>query len=126
MARGMGGRALALVVALLVLVPAAPAPAAPGRPVAELRVDQHGWLPHEIKLAVLMASRPLEHTTFTVLDRHHAVVLRGAVPSSPAGSWSSRFPAVYSLDLSALHRKGRYTVRTHGAVRVTSPQFRIL
>jgi endoglucanase len=125
MARGSRLTALALVAALLAIMPAAPTSAGPARIRAEVRVDQDGWLPHETKLATLMASRPLGRTTFTVLDRHHAVVLRGTVPRTPLGSWSSRFPAVYSLDLSALHRKGRYTVRTDGAVRVRSPEFRI-
>jgi endoglucanase len=127
MARGIRGTTLVLVAALLALVPASPSPAAAtGRLRAELRVDQHGWLPHEAKIATLMSSRPLGRTTFTVLDRHHTVVLRGTVPRTPVGAWSSRFPAVYRLDLSALHEKGHYTVRTHGAVRVTSPAFRVV
>jgi hypothetical protein len=125
MARGIRRTTLALVAALLALVPASPAPAATTQARADVRVDEHGWLPHETKLAMLMASRPLGHTTFTVVDRQHRVVLRGTLPRKPVGSWSSRFPAVYRLDLSALHRKGRYTVRTRGSVRVESPQFRI-
>jgi hypothetical protein len=123
---GRGAGAIGLIAALVAVVPAAPAPAAPAQPRAEVRVDQHGWLPHETKPVTLMASRRLGHTTFTVLDRHHTVVLRGTVPRTPVGAWSSRFPAVYSLDLSALHRKGRYTIRTQGAVRVESPAFRIV
>src|SRR5262245_29105881 len=123
MARGSRALALALAASLLALVPAAPTSSAPAPPRAEVRVDQHGWLPHETKTATLMASRPLRHTTFAVVDRHHRVVLRGTLPSTPDGTWSRRFPALYRLDLSALHRKGRYTVRTQGALRVVSPQF---
>src|SRR4051794_14297205 len=105
MTRAIRTTTLALVAALLALVPAAPAPTAPAGAApaplwAELRVDQHGWLPHEAKLATLMASRPIRPTTFTVVDRHHTVVLRGTVPRTPAGAWSGRFPAVYQLDLS--------------------------
>jgi endoglucanase len=124
MARGTRGTALALVAALLTLLPVAPAPAAPVHVRAELRVNQQGWLRHEAKLATLMASAPLGHTTFTVL-RHREVVLRGTVPSRPVGAWSGRFPVVYQLDLSALRARGRYVVRTQGAVRVSSPPFRV-
>src|SRR5689334_6399298 len=113
MARGIRGTTLALVVAAVAVLPVSPSRAAvPEQPRAglraELRVDQHGWLPHETKLVTLMASRPLGRTTFTVVDGHRSVVLRGTVPSTPAGAWSGRFPAVYRLDLSALHQKGRY------------------
>src|SRR3954451_10152010 len=125
MARGGRVTALALVAALLTLLPAAPTPAAPDHVRAELRANQQGWLRHETKLATLMASAPLGHTTFTVLDRHRRVVLHGTVPRTPVGGWSGRFPAGYALDLSALHAKGRYVVRTQGAVTVGSPPFRI-
>src|SRR3954470_833153 len=128
MARGTRLPALALVAALLML-PTAPvqatSPAATAGIRAELRVNQQGWLRHETKIATLMASARLGRTTFAVLDSHRKVVLRGTVPRMPSGSWSGRFPAVYRLDLSALHARGRYVVRTQGAVRVASPPFRI-
>ena len=127
MTQGVRGLALALVAALLALVPVVPAPAAtpPAHVRAELRVNQQGWLPRETKTAVLMASRPLGHTTFAVVGKQGRVFLRGTVPSGAAGTWSKRFPDVYRLDLSALRAKGRYRVVTAGAVRVTSPHFRI-
>ena len=129
MSRGIRGSALALVmtlvITLLALASASPAPTAAARVRAELRVNQQGWLPGETKTATLMASRPLGRTTFTVLDRKRRVVLRGLVPRTPAGSWSSAFPVVYRLDLSALRTRGRYEIRTHGAVRVSSQVFRI-
>jgi len=124
MATGSRYTALALVAALLTLVPAAPTTGAPAGIRAEVRVNQQGWLRHETKLATLMASAPIGHTTFTVV-RDGKVVLRGTVPARPVGGWSGRFPAVYRLDLSALHARGRYVVRTRGAVHVLSPPFRI-
>jgi endoglucanase len=127
MAQGVRGLALALVATLLALVPVVPAPAATPRAHvrAELRVNQQGWLPRETKTAMLMASRPLGHTTFAVVGKQGRVFLRGTVPSGAAGTWSNRFSHVYRLDLSALRAKGRYRVVTAGAVRVTSPHFRI-
>ena len=130
MSRGVQGLALALVAALFALVPVVPAPAAtptmpPPSVRAELRVNQQGWLPRETKTAVLMASERLGHTTFSVVGKHGRVFLRGTVPSVPAGAWSNRFPHVYLLDLSRLRVKGLYRVVTTGAVRVSSPHFRI-
>jgi hypothetical protein len=72
-----------------------------------------------------MAPRPLGRTTYAVVASDGTVVLRGTVPGRPAGRWSSAYPAVYRLDLTALHARGRYRIRTHGAVEVTSPWFRI-
>ena len=40
-------------------------------------------------------------------------------------SWNAAFPAVYRLDLSALHTPGRYRVVTSGGVRARSPWFRV-
>ncbi len=130
MARGVRGLALALVAALLALVPVGPAPAAaPAAPPpstrAELRVNQQGWLPRETKTAMLMASDRLGHTTFAVVGKRGRVFLRGTVPSVESGAWSNRFPHVYLLDLSRLRAKGRYRLVTAGAVHVSSPHFRI-
>ena len=126
MARGIGGLALALVAALLALAPVVPAPAATATGVrAELRVNQQGWLPRETKAAMLIGSRPLGHTTFAVVGKQGRVVLRGAVPTDPVGTWSNRFPYVYLLDLTGLRATGRYRVVTAGAVHVSSPAFRI-
>jgi endoglucanase len=124
MARGTRGLALALVAALLALVPAAPAPAGTPGVQAVLRVNQ-GWLPHERKTATLMASGPLGRTTWTVSDKHGRVVLNGTVPSSPVGRWNSRFPYVYRLDLSRLRSTGRFHLETSGAVRIHAPGFRV-
>ena len=60
--RGIHVVALALASPLLALVPAIGAPAQPVR--AELRVDQHGWLPRETKLATLMTSGTIGATTY--------------------------------------------------------------
>jgi len=130
MAAGLRGTALAIVASLVVLLPTAPAhTAAPPHARAELRVelrvDQQGWLPHEHKLVTLMASGPLGRTSYVVRGPHRRVVLRGAVPSTPSGAWSARFPYVYRLDVSALRVAGTYRLETRGAVRARSPQLHI-
>jgi endoglucanase len=129
MARGVWGAALVVAASLLAVLPGAHADGdgvhhrQPTPVTAFVRVNQQGWLRHETKQAILMASGPLGHTTFAVVGHRGHVVLRGTVPSTPVGSWSSRFPAVYRLDLSALHKPGRYRIRTHGAVSISSPHF---
>ena len=47
------------------------------------------------------------------------------MPSRPTGTWSSTYPAVYRLDLSALRQRGTYRVQVVGAVRATSPWFQV-
>ena len=91
----------------------------------QIRVNQQGYLPQESKRATLMAPRADRHGTFLVTDRTGRVVLHGRVPSVSAGSWNSRFPAVYRLDLSRLRTPGRYRVVAQGTVRATSPWFRV-
>ena len=135
MATRTRGTALIAGAALLVLIPlgGTPTRAAPmtaGASTApavraELRVNQQGYLRREPKSARLMASRELGRTTFEVVDDSGHVALRGRVPAQPAGYWSRSFPAVYRLDLSALHRVGRYRVVTHGAARAASPWFEV-
>jgi endoglucanase len=92
----------------------------------QLRLNQQGYLPHEAKPAMLMAPGPVDHGTFAVTDTSGHVVLHGRVPSSPIGSWNSRYPDVYRLDLSRLTRPGRYRVTTDAAAPATSPWFRVL
>jgi endoglucanase len=91
-----------------------------------LRVDQQGYLPFETKPVRLMAAAAAGSTAYVVRNGAGHVVLRGRVPARPVGSWSKRFPAVYRIDLQALHARGRYRVSTQGGVTATSPWFRVL
>ena len=115
----------------LALAPAlAGASAAPGAPVAppsgEIRLNQQGYLPRETKQARLMAPGVVTGGTFAVTDGTGQVVLQGRVPATPTGSWNSRYPDVYRLDLSRLSAPGRYRVVATGAIRATSPWFRVI
>ena len=130
MARAGRGTALLAAASLLALGPVVPAQTQPAhtanrQATAVLRLNQQGWLPHEAKHATLMASEPLARSTFRVVADDGQVALRGQVPRTPIGSWSSRYPAVYRLDLSALHQRGRYRVEIAGAVATTSPWFEV-
>jgi hypothetical protein len=106
---------------------AAPASATAARePVHGLvRVNQQGYLSGEPKQARLMTTAPVHHTSFRVLDTTGHVVLHGRVPGRSTGSWSSRYPAVYRLDLSGLHARGRYRIAVRGGATARSPWFRV-
>jgi endoglucanase len=92
---------------------------------AKVRVDQLGYLPRELKRARLMTSRPIDHATYTVVDRDGDPVLHGRVPDQPAGSWNRHYRAVYLLSFSRLTTPGTYRVAVSGDVTAASPRFRI-
>jgi Glycosyl hydrolase family 9/Cellulase N-terminal ig-like domain len=97
---------------------------ASGTVTGEVRVDQLGWAPGEVKAAYLLAPRPVGGAAFTVVDAAGRVVLRGRAGGS-RGRWNRRFAAVQPLDLSLLRDPGTYRVRLRGDVRATSPPFRV-
>ncbi len=96
--------------------PAAAKPAAP-----ELRVNQVGYQPNAPKSAYVMLPARVASVSFTIVDAKGAVVYRG-VSRDDAGSWSSRYKAIYKLSFSGLKRCGTYRVRVGSAV---SPAFTI-
>jgi endoglucanase len=122
----LGATALAVLVAVIPAHGALRASAAAPDPTRGLiRLNQQGYLPGEPKQARLMTSAAVRGARFRVTSASGAVVLHGRVPARSQGSWNSRFPAVYRLDLSRLHRPGRYQVSTRGGVRAHSPWFRV-
>jgi len=128
MARGVGRRLLAITGCAALAATLSPPP--PSSAVAPspglIRVNQQGYLPHEAKRATLMAPEPVSHDTFVVADGSGHVVLRGRVPARSTGSWNHRYPDIYRLGLSRLHRPGRYRVVVSGDVPATSPWFRVM
>jgi endoglucanase len=100
---------------------------AAGRPAlaAQVRVDQGGYAPGETKTAYLMAGATVGGEHFAVLDNKGRTVLNGAVGATSRGAWNDEYPAVYPIDLSALNRAGRYSVKVSGPAAATSPAFEI-
>jgi endoglucanase len=128
MARGAGRRLLAVAGCAVLAATLSPPPpsSAVGALHALIRVNQHGYLPQEAKRATLMSPQAVRQGTFVVTDGSGQVVLHGRVPSMSRGSWNSRFPDIYRLDLSRLRAAGRYRVVATGAVQATSPWFRVV
>ena len=90
-----------------------------------VRVNQQGYLRDEPKQARLMTDAPAHGARYRVRSAGGRVVLRGRVPARSTGSWNARWPAVYRLDLSALHQAGRYRIVVSGGVAARSPWFRV-
>jgi endoglucanase len=98
---------------------ASSAPAAAAAP--EIRVNQVGYQPGAPKAAYVMLPARVASVPFTVTDAPGAVVYRG-VSRDDAGSWNSRYKAVYLLSFTGLRRSGTYRVRVGAAA---SPSFQI-
>ena len=126
MMRRRTGITLASLIALTTLsVPAATAATAAtavAKPAApQVRVNQVGYTPNAPKSAYVMLPARVASVPFTVTDAQGAVVYRG-LSRSDAGSWSSRYQAVYLLSFTRLRRCGTYRVHVGAAV---SPAFTI-
>jgi endoglucanase len=100
--------------------PAAEAAAVP----VQVRVNQVAYPPSGAKVAYAMLPARVSGVSFTVSGAHGAV-LRGR-STADAGSWNSRYHAVYRLPFSAVRRPGQYRITvTAGGESATSPPFAI-
>jgi endoglucanase len=111
--------AVAITGATAVATTAGPASAATAYPPA-VRVDQAGYLPTAPKVAYVLLPSAVSSVSFTVTSGSR-IVYRG-VSTDDAGSWNSRYRAVYALNFTSLRRSGTYVVRVGSA---ESPSFRI-
>lgn len=89
-----------------------------------VRVDQVGYPTGEPKIARLLSPVADPRARFVVRDAGGAVVLSGRV-GRDLGRWSSAFPHVYRIDLSALRAPGRYVVSVSGRGAARSPAFAV-
>jgi endoglucanase len=118
----IGASALAAV-PLLAGAGRAPAAAAAAVP-AQVRVNQVAYPSDGAKVAYAMLPARVSGVSFTVSGAH-GTVLRGR-SAADAGSWNSRYHAVYELPFSAVRRPGRYRITvTAGGQSATSPSFSI-
>jgi hypothetical protein len=108
-------RAVTLIVLILASVP-------PARSLDVIRVNQLGYLPGAVKVAVLLCSDSATACTSFVLrqtpDRNAVFRSVAVTPCAPYGM----FPRAYRLDFSAFRGNGTYFLEACGA---RSPGFRI-
>ncbi len=76
-----------------------------------VRVNQIGYLPGDVKIAVAFSHRPAEQDSFVVVDAATGRPAFGPVPMPANHGAYANFAFNYKLDLTALRRTGRYTIR---------------
>lgn len=89
---------------------------------AWIRINQLGYLPKDVKVAVWLSKEPAKVTRFEVRD---ALTDKTALVSEAitnTGGYGGAFASTYRLDFSKLDRDGSYYVLADG---VKSPNFRI-
>jgi endoglucanase len=106
------------------LTAGAGAPAAAAAVPLQVRVNQVDYPSGGAKVAYAMLPARVSGVAFTVSGAH-GTVLRGR-SAADAGSWNSRYRAVYKLPFSAVRQPGRYRITvTAGGQSATSPPFTI-
>ena len=107
-----------IIAALLFLSPAVAASAED----AWIRINQLGYLPGSMKVAVLVSkTRQEEITRFELVDALTGEVRHSSTAVKSFGAWGA-FASASRLDFSGFSREGAYQVRAGG---ITSPPFRI-
>ena len=110
------------VVSTAFAVPGTSASAVPG---AQVRVDQVGYLPTDVKHAYVMATAPVAHATWRVLDAHGVVAAAGSVGTTTRGAWDAGYPDVYDVTFTGLTTPGHYHLVVQGGATAASPVFSI-
>jgi peptidoglycan/xylan/chitin deacetylase (PgdA/CDA1 family) len=86
-----------------------------------IRINQLGYLPKSVKVAVFLSSENAENSTFTI---HKAIsgelVFTGKTESKPAENWGMK--TAFRLNFSALVKEGGYYIKVG---ETKSPIFRI-
>ncbi|WP_329320965.1 glycoside hydrolase family 9 protein [Streptomyces sp. NBC_01262] len=110
------------VLAATLAIPPQPAQSAAA---PQVRVDQVGYLPGEVKHAYLMTAGQVSASRYSVIDASGKTVLTGSVGSASRGSWNSAYKDVYPITFSKLTAPGVYRLRVGGGAVAVSPVFRI-
>ncbi len=92
---------------------------------SQIRIDQIGYLPTEVKVGYLMTGAAVSGARFSVVDSADRSVLSGNVGSTSRGKWNSAYPDVYPITFTALTKPGRYHLVVSGAASASSPAFAI-
>jgi endoglucanase len=92
---------------------------------AFVRVNQVGYLPHETKRAVLMASASEHGATVKVVNTSTGHTVYQFALSAGHGTWSDAYHYTYALDFSTITAVGTHEIEVTGPISADSPRFRI-
>ena len=101
------------------------AQAAGSPPQAAFRVDQIGYATGAAKLAVLMTRSAKPGARWELISVHRCRVVASGAATVNLGSWSHRYPAVWAIRFSGVHRSGLYRLALAAHPEAVSPWFRI-
>ena len=91
------------------------------QPVSCIRINQLGYLPQGLKIAVLGSDQPVNSSTFLIIDQStNTVVFTGAI-SNDLGKYGP-FSNTYRLDFSMFNQTGKYSIHVNN---IASPVFTI-
>src|ERR1041384_3624851 len=94
-----------------------------GQTNAYIRINQAGYLPSDVKIAIAFSKTPLRGD-FVLRDNANRIVFRGPLKSVAAPNWGGNFPYYYELDFSTYRKPGRNTIQLE-EIGAISPQFSI-
>ena len=101
------------------------AQAAGSPPQAAFRVDRIGYATGAAKLAVLMTRSAKPGARWELIGVHPCRVVASGAATVNLGSWSHRYPAVWAIRFSGVHRSGLYRLALAAHPEAVSPWFRI-
>lgn len=78
-----------------------------GQTSAYIRINQAGYLPADVKIAIAFSKIPLRGD-FVLRDKANRIVFRGPLKSVSPPNWGGNFPYYYELDFSKYQRLGRH------------------
>ena len=94
-------------------------------PSAVIRVDQIGYPRAAPKLAAIMTRSRRAGARWELVSRGSCRVVARGVARHDLGSWSPRYPAVWAVTFTGVHRAGTYRFALAGRPGIVSPWFRI-
>ncbi len=93
-------------------------------PAAFVRVNQVGYAPTAAKRAYVIASVSDTGAPFRIERSDGTTAMTGNL-GVPAGTWSSSFPDVHTIDFDQVQASGSYRIILGGAAPASSPLFQI-
>ena len=80
-----------------------------------IRINQLGYLPQGIKVAVLGCDQPINTSTFSLIDQNNNTAIFTGIISNNFGKYGP-FKNTYRLDFSAFTGKGKYSIQVNDII----------
>lgn len=94
-------------------------------PATVIRVDQVGYPTSATKLAEVMTTSRRATVRWELIKQDSCRVVAHGTARTNLGGWNVRYPAVWAVTFSGVHRTGTYRLAVAGHPAVASPWFKI-